>query len=76
MIGETNAPLRQRVERGRVDHGIAVAPQVAPAEVVGENKEDVGSAGCSRMAGGPFGRTEHNGQHEQSQPHQDNAEVQ
>jgi hypothetical protein len=49
MIGEPNSRLREPIERGRFDHRIPIAPQVAPTEVVGENEEDIRSAGISSM---------------------------
>ena len=52
MIGEPNSSLREPIERGRVDHRIAVAPQIAPAEVVGNDEQDVRSAGISSMQRG------------------------
>ncbi len=59
MVGEADAPLRECVERRRVDVGIAVAPQIPPAEIVGEDEEDVGPARRSRFAVGPVGGREH-----------------
>ena len=42
MIGEPNSSLRQPIDRGRVDHRIAIAAQVAPAEIIGNDEQDVG----------------------------------
>ena len=54
VIGEAHAPFRQRIERRRVHDRIAIAAEVAPAEIVGEDEEDV-RAGFRRR-GGATGR--------------------
>ncbi|MEN9633397.1 MAG: hypothetical protein RL077_1801 [Verrucomicrobiota bacterium] len=49
-LGEQRAIGGEPVEVGRLGEGVTVAAQIAPAEIVGEDEEDVGPSG--RVRGG------------------------
>ena len=45
VVGETNALAMELVEVRCLDHGVAVAAELAVALVVGQDEDDVGSHG-------------------------------